>query len=228
MFKKGYFSKFEIILWICSVSIITASFFAFSQSNVLNLIASLIGVTSLIFNAKANPIGQVLMIVFSILYGIISLSFKYYGEMITYLAMTMPMAAIALAAWLKNPHNGNKSETKINVLRGKETAFMLVLTVVVSAIFYFILAAFKTPNIIPSTISVATSFAAAYLTFRRSAYFALAYTLNDIVLILLWTLASIQNPQYISVIICFAAFLVNDLYGFVNWKRIKKRQSEKT
>ncbi|MBQ6860761.1 MAG: hypothetical protein IJO08_03855 [Clostridia bacterium] len=50
----------------------------------------------LIFNAKGNPFGQFLMVIFSMLYGIISFNFKYYGEVITYLGMTMPMALFAL------------------------------------------------------------------------------------------------------------------------------------
>ena len=80
-------------------------------------------------------------------------------------------------------------------------------------------------NLIPSTISVTTSFVAVYLTFRRSPYFALAYASNDIVLIILWILASIYDAKYISVVVCFVAFLVNDIYGFVNWRKMKKRQN---
>lgn len=36
------------------------------------------------------------MILFSLLYGIISFTFSYYGEMLTYVGMTMPMAVFAL------------------------------------------------------------------------------------------------------------------------------------
>ena len=79
---------------------------------------------------------------------------------------------------------------------------------------------------IPSTLSVTTSFVAVYLTFRRSPYFALAYAANDIVLIVLWVLASISDVRYVSVIVCFIAFLVNDIYGFINWHRMKIRQRE--
>ena len=192
----------------------------------MTLAASLIGVTSLIFNAKGNPFGQLLMIVFSILYGIISYSFAYYGEMITYLGMTAPMALFALISWLKNPYKGNKAEVTVNSIKPKEICFMLILTAAVTVIFYFILEHFETANIIPSTLSVTTSFIAVYLTFRRSPYFALAYAANDIVLIVLWILASITDISYLSVIICFAMFLVNDIYGFINWQRMKKRQSE--
>ena len=182
---KSYFSKVEIILWSSSVLLIVTSFCVFDKENYLTLLASLIGVTSLIFNAKGNPIGQLLMVVFSLLYGIISFEFKYYGEMITYLGMTLPMAIVALISWLRNPYLGNKAEVKVNTISFKETYFMFVLTLIITAIFYFILKYFNTTNLIPSTISVTTSFLAVYLTFRRSPYFALTYALNDIVLIYL-------------------------------------------
>ena len=221
----NYFSKKEIALWCASVIFIVLSFGIFDRENYLTLAASLVGVTSLIFNAKGNPFGQFLMIIFSLLYGIISFIFAYYVEMITYLGMTMPMAVFALVAWLKNPYNGNKSEVKVNSISKKETAFMLISTVAITAVFYFILAAFNTSNIVPSTISVTTSFLAVYLTFRRSAYYALAYAANDIVLIVLWILASFADKRYISVVVCFSAFLINDLYGFINWQSMKKRQS---
>ncbi len=222
----SYFSKMELTLWISSVSLITISFFAFDRTNYLTLIASLVGVTSLIFNAKGNPFGQILMIVFSLLYGIISFSFAYYGEMITYLGMTMPMAVFSLISWLRNPYKGNKSEVEVNSIRKVEQVFMWLATIVVSVIFYFILKYFNTANLLPSTISVTTSFLAAYLTFRRSPYFALAYAANDIVLIILWVMASISNIHYISVVVCFVAFLFNDIYGFISWQNMKKRQSK--
>lgn len=222
----NYFSKTEIILWSVSVFSIIISFFVFDRENYMTLCASLIGVTSLIFNAKGNPFGQVLMIIFSVFYGIISFTFAYYGEMITYLGMTAPMALFALISWLRNPYKGNKAEVTVNRLKGKELVLMLILTAVVTGVFYYILKAFNTANIIPSTLSVATSFIAVYLTFRRSPFFALAYAANDVVLIVLWVLATVENISYLSVIICFVMFLVNDFYGFLNWLKMQKRQGE--
>lgn len=190
----------------------------------LTLVASLIGVTSLIFNAKGNFLGQILMIVFSLLYGGISYTFAYYGEMITYVGMTMPMAVLALIAWLRNPYEGDRTEVRVNRIGSKELAIMWVLTVVVTIGFYFILEWFHTVNILPSTISVTTSFLAVYLTFRRSPYYALAYAANDVVLIVLWILASLEDISYVSVIVCFIAFLLNDIYGYINWRAMEKRQ----
>ena len=219
-----YFSKEELTLWGSSAGLILISFFLFDRVNFMTLAASLIGTTSLIFNAKGNPIGQALMIVFSLLYGVISYTFSYFGEMITYLGMTGPMALFALISWLRNPYNGNHAEVAVNRLGNKELVLMYVLTAVVTLGFYFILDHFNTANMIPSTLSVTTSFIAVYLTFRRSPYFALAYAANDVVLIVLWTLAAAENISYLSVIICFVMFLVNDLYGFISWKRMEKQQ----
>ena len=220
-----YFSKTEKILWCLSVMLVVLSFCIFDRENYLTLCASLIGVTSLIFNAKGNPFGQVLMVFFSLLYGIISFSFAYYGEMITYLGMTMPMAICALVSWLRNPYKGNKAEVKVNVIGKTETIFMWGITMVVTVLFYFILDAFETANILPGTLSVTTSFLAVYLTFRRSPFFAIAYAANDIVLIILWIMASVYDVKYVSVVVCFAAFLVNDVYGFISWQKMKTRQS---
>ena len=221
----NYFTKFEIGLWLSSVIIIIATFLIFKDKDYLTLFASIIGATFLILNAKGNPLGQFLTIVFSILYGFISYKFFYYGEMITYLCMSMPMAFFSLISWLKNPYKGNKAQVKVNSISKKETVYMFILTFVVTVVFYFILQYFKTANLLPSTFSVTTSFLAVYLTFRRSPYFALAYALNDLVLILMWTMASISDISYISVVICFIVFFINDMYGFINWKRMEKKQS---
>ena len=219
-----YFSKEELTLWGSSTALILISFFLFDRVIFMTLAASLIGVTSLIFNAKGNPIGQALMILFSLLYGVISYTFSYFGEMITYLGMTGPMALFALISWLRNPYNGNHAEVAVNQLGRRELALMYVLTAAVTAGFFFILDYFNTANMLLSTLSVTTSFIAVYLTFRRSPYFALAYAANDVVLIVMWTMAAAEDISYLSVIICFVMFLVNDLYGFVSWKRMEKRQ----
>jgi nicotinamide riboside transporter PnuC len=111
-------------------------------------------------------------------------------------------------------------------MSAKKWGVLLSLTVLVTFIFYFILRCFHTANLIPSTLSVATSFLAAALTFLRYPYFALAYAANDIVLIVLWTLASMEDLSYVSVVVCFVTFFVNDIYGFICWKRMERRQTE--
>lgn len=217
-------TKFEKILWIVSLSTIIISFFIFGGKAPLEMIVSVIGVTSLIFCAKGNFIGHIMGILFSLIYGYISYTFDYYGEMITYMCMTMPMAVIALISWLKNPYNGKLTEVKVNKIGKRDVVLMFIYAALVTVSFYFILSAFGTANIIPSTFSVTTSFMAVYLTYKRSPYYAIAYSLNDIVLIILWVLAGLNDVRYFNMVVCFVIFFINDIYGFISWKKMEIMQ----
>ena len=164
------------------------------------------------------------MIIFSTIYGIISFSFSYYGEMLTYMGMTLPMSVFSLVTWLKNPYKESKSEVAVAKLKKKDIPLIIISALVITIAFYFVLKHFNTANLLPSTFSVTTSFIAAFLTYKRSPFFALAYATNDVVLIVLWILATKENFSYLSVVICFIVFFFNDSYGFLNWLKMQKRQ----
>lgn len=212
-------------LWGVSLFIVTVSNIIGGEVDLLTLVATWVGITSLIFAAKGNVFAQILMIVFSVLYGIISFRFRYWGEMMTYLGMSMPMAIWSTITWMKNPSEGGKGEVAIRRLEKRHFIFLLALSVVVTGAFYFVLRALDTPNIVFSTISVTTSFLAASLTMLRSSYYALGYAANDVVLVALWSLAAMQNPVYTPVVINFLIFFMNDMYGFVSWKKRESVQA---
>lgn len=220
----AYFTAWELALWLSSLGVILCAYLVLGGGDGLGLWASLVGVTSLIFCAKGNPLGQGLMILFSLLYGWISLSCAYYGEMFTYLGMTLPMAVLSLIQWLRHPYAGQRAQVAVSRLRPGEWRLAAALAAAVTVIFFFLLRAFHTANLIPSTISVSTSFVAAYLTHRRSPWFALWYAANDVVLVVLWVLAAMEEAAYLSVVVCFVVFLVNDLYGFFSWRAMERRQ----
>ena len=208
----------EWALWLCSLLAAIVSNLLSGNVGVLTPAAVCIGITSLIFAAKGNVWSQILMIIFSILYGIISWRSHYWGEMITYLGMTLPMAVWSTITWLKNPSENGK-EVTIQKLTKKHTVGLIFFGIITTAVFCFILKALDTPNIFFGTLSITTSFFAAALTMLRSPFYALGYAANDIVLIVLWISASLNDPQYIPVAVNFAIFFFNDMYGFISWKK---------
>ena len=208
----------EWALWLCSLLAAIVSNLLSGNVGILTPAAVCIGITSLIFAAKGNVWSQILMIIFSILYGIISWRSHYWGEMITYLGMTLPMAVWSTITWLKNP-SANGKEVAIQKLTKKHTVGLIFFGIITTAVFCFILKALDTPNIFFSTLSITTSFFAAALTMLRSPFYALGYAANDIVLIVLWISASLNDPQYIPVAVNFAIFFFNDMYGFISWKK---------
>lgn len=215
-------NKYELLLWMCSVLLLTITFIINPNKDLLNFIATIVGVTSLILNAKGDALGQVLMVIFSILYGIISFKFRYYGEMITYVGMTGPIAALSVVTWLRNPYS--EREVKVSHMNLKKWVLLTLSAIAVTWLFYYILRYFDTPNLFFSTISITTSFAAATLTMLRSPYYAVFYSLNDIILIILWVLATLETPSYYTMILCFVVFLINDIYGYYSWRKMRKRQ----
>lgn len=215
-------TKREWSIWICSVLVIGISNLVAGDVNFLMLLTAWVGVTSLILAAKGNVWAQILMVVFSVLYAIISWKFRYWGEMITYLGMTLPMAIWSTITWSKNPSENGK-EVAIQTLTKKHMFLLVLMGSIVTALFYYVLLLLDTPNIVLSTVSIATSFFAAALTMLRSSYYALGYAANDLVLIALWILASAENPVYIPVVINFVIFLFNDMYGFLCWKKREHR-----
>jgi len=216
-------NKFEWGLFLTSVVVIIGSAFFSGKNSVLELVSSLVGVTALIFVAKGLVVGQAMTVLFSLLYGLVSLKFHYWGEMITYLFMSMPIALLATIEWLRHPYK-NTNVVEVSRVTKKQIAVMCVLGSVITFAFYFILKALDTPNLFFSTLSITTSFMAAYLTFLRSPYYGIGYGLNDIVLIVLWVLASIKDISYLPMVLCFVMFLANDMYGFYNWKKLSKTQ----
>ncbi|MBR1731389.1 MAG: nicotinamide mononucleotide transporter [Ruminococcus sp.] len=214
---------YEKLLWILSVTGISLCFFIMGNTDYLTLIASLIGVSGLIFVAKGNVIGQLMTVLFGLLYAAVSVQYRYWSEVITYLGMTAPIALAAVVSWIRHPYS--KGEVKVRAMKQRD---WIILTTAVTVGFYFILIALSTPNIVFSTISIATSFLAASLVLLRSEYYGIFYALNDIVLIVLWVLAAIENINYLPMVLCFVVFLINDLYGFYNWLRLKRKQNKRS
>lgn len=217
---------FEWILWTTSLVAIIAAFFSVGSNDYANLAASLLGVTSLIFAAKGDAFGPLIMIVFSIVYSYVAFKVGYYGEMIIYLAMQLPCCTVSLVNWLKHPSDKGSAEVEIGKFRKIHLAILIPLTAAITTAFYFILRAFNTANLIVSTVSVATSFVALYLMALRVPAYAIAFILNDIVLIVLWSLACVQDLSHLPLAVSFGMFLINDTYTFICWTKRKKRSEE--
>lgn len=215
----------EWLLWVGSLILVTISHLAAGRADGLTLAATWIGITSLLFAAKGNVWAQILMVLFSILYGIISFRFRYWGEMMTYLGMSMPMAIWSTVTWMRNPSSEKEGTVAIRRLDGRYAAVLLAASLMVTGGFYFVLLALDTPNLAFSTVSVATSFLAAALTMLRSSYYALGYAANDLVLIVLWGLASGKDASYLPLVVNFAIFFLHDMYGFYSWRKREQRQA---
>lgn len=231
MFKKflRYFSITQWIIWIGSLAVVTIGFALTKQRSALSYLSSLFGISCIIFNAKGNVIGQFIAIIFSALYAAYSYTQHYYGEMIIYLALMIPIHSFSIVSWLRNKYNGKACEVKINTLKKTEYLYVGLGAAAITVAFYFLLKALNTDNLIVSTISLTTSITAAYLILRRCEYYSICFIANDIVLIILWSM-KIATDGWASLpsVLGFVTFLVIDGYCFISWRKMHKRQTKET
>ena len=118
----------------------------------------------------------------------------------------------------------------INILDMNISKEILLIVVLLSQVvmflgYYYLLKIFNTNNLLVSTFSIVASIIATYLTARRSEYGFIGFIINDLILIVLWSIPVINGESnLIPVLLCPVLLLINDIYGVYNWKRIKKKQ----
>lgn len=225
--KKIYkdWNLFEILFLIFGLSAIVLSFIFVSDRNILSFVASLIGVVAALAQAKGLIISQFIGLVYSVLYAVVAITDKYYGEAIIYFGLMIPIAIVSIVTWLKNRNKENKDVVTINKIQKREVLFLSIGTVVATIAFYFLLRALGTNQLIVSTISLISSAVAGYLVLRRSKYYALAYFANDVILIILWGLSLTSGSlEFLPTLLCICVFFINDIYAFINWGLEEKRQ----
>lgn len=215
---------FELCILIGGSAALLLSFFLQSgEKNYLSLFTSLLGMVAILMVAKGLIIGQYFTFVYGVVYSVLSYFSGYYGECILCAATIVPSAVIAIISWTRNPSR-ERGKVAVNRLRLKEYLFLCLGAIALTVAAYFLLRAMNTAELVVSTVSFVTSISAAYLLIRRSPFYAVCYIANDVVLIVLWSLAFARGESVLPSVICFCIFLVNDCYGFFNWRRREKLQ----
>ncbi|MBE5756023.1 MAG: nicotinamide mononucleotide transporter [Clostridiales bacterium] len=221
---KAKWNWFEIGLLSVSVVAIICCFIFSSDKDYLSLASSILGVVTVVFTSKGLLLAPILSVVYSIVYTIISVGQRYYGEAIIYMLIMIPMQVITIVGWFRNKKT-DSDVVEVGKVSKKEYLILSGVTVVMTFAFYFLLKVLNTAQLVVSTISLITSALATYLVFRRSSNYALFYILNDIILIVLWTIALVaQGTSLLPVVVSFYVFFINDVYGFIRWKRQEKLQ----
>lgn len=223
MFKD--WTKFEKTLLFIGIIILALAGIIF-KSDLLITTCSIVGITTALLLAKGKHLGQIFGILIVALYSIVSFKNRYYGEVLIYLCIMLPMYFIGVISWLKH-QNKKTNSVEINNIKIKEWTTISILSIFVFLGIYFLLKSFNTSQLFISSLSVMDSLFAIYLSIRRSKYNFYFYVVNDLILIVLWGIPVISGslillPLVINPIIN----LINDIYGIYNWKKLEKIQKE--
>ena len=223
--KKEFkdWTLFEKLLLCLSIVMIIISGI-YSKSSFFTIFAALSGIITALLLSKGKIIGQMSGIISCTLYLIISFKNSYYGEVLIYLLLKIPMYIMGTLSWLK--HKDRKTNTvSINDISKKEWLIVLLTSLLIFIIMYYLLRVFNTSELLISTISVVIGLIATYLLFRRSKYGFIFYVLGDVIMMMLWGAPILKgNLTLLPMLINPIINMINDSYGIYNWRRLEKIQ----
>jgi nicotinamide mononucleotide transporter len=221
---KGW-SRLEKTLLIGSVTVVSLVGIVF-KSDLLTTACSIVGITTALLLAKGKNLGQIFGLLIVALYSIVSFKNGYYGEVIIYLCIMLPMYIMGIISWIK--HQSKETDSvEVNTIKAKEWCIVSVVAVIAFVLIYLLLKAFNTNQLFVSSLSVIDSLFAIYLTVRRSKYSFYFYVVNDLILMVLWGIPVIGGTL-VLIPMLFNPFinLINDLYGIYNWRKLEKIQKK--
>lgn len=218
---KKYFkswNKFEIALFLLSLIFIVGLGF-YLHCELLSIIVAFLGFFSALNQAKGFVLGQVTGVIMAILYSIMSYNNQYYGEVIIYLLVILPLYISGIYTWLKNKDK-KSSKVKQNKIKKKEWTTLAVINVVAFVGLYLLLKHFNTSNLLVSTLSMNINLTATYLLVRRCKYTFLFYLVNSVILLVLWGLPVLEgNILLLPMVFDGILLFINNIYGLYSWSR---------
>ena len=221
LFKN--WSILELFLLTCCPIVVLVVGIIF-KSDALTIITSIGGIVCGMLLAKGFAMGQFFGALIAILYSIVSFKNGFYGEMLIYLLIALPMYIWGVIEWLRHKNKETKS-VQINSISIKEWVIVGICSVLVFIGSYFLLKALNTNELIVSTMSFNFSILARYLLARRCKYGFASYIIYDLILIVLWGIPIIQGDLTLLVMLVNPIVnLVNDSYGFINWTKLQRKQ----
>ena len=211
--------KIFLILGTISALILTLIF----KGTIIDLGYTLLYFWTALLLAKGKYACYIIGIISTFFYAYVSYTNNYYGEVIISMCCTLPLMIIGLINWLK--HQDDTNTVIIKDITRKELIIVLVSQAVLFYGYYYLLKIFNTSNVLVSTFSIVASLIATYLTAQRSEYGFIGFIINDLILIVLWSIPIFTgNLAIIPVVLCPILLLINDIYGVYNWKTIKTEQ----
>ncbi|NYE06959.1 nicotinamide mononucleotide transporter [Bacillus niacini] len=219
-------TRFEIG-WLFTFTLINIYlFFAWSDS-LLGLISSISGMLCVVLVAKGKIANYYFGIVQTLTYAYIAYGYSLYGEVMLNALFYFPVQFIGIYMWKKNKtEHGVKGEDVIINSLTKKGWFYTVLSILILTIGYGFFLKFLGGNLVwTDSATNVLSIAAQILMLKRYTEQWLLWIAVNVLSIFLWLGALIsQGGNDFSMLVMWSAFLVNSIYGYLNWRKLSIKQ----
>ncbi|MCM3758549.1 nicotinamide riboside transporter PnuC [Sporosarcina aquimarina] len=228
---KGYLAEWSVFekVWISLFTAITVYLYFAFQDTLLGLISSIAGMLCVVLVAKGKVSNYLFGIVQTVTYGYIAFGYGLYGEAMLNWLFYLPTQFIGIWMWMNHFKKKEDSEQGENVYVKRLTRKGWILVAgsfVVGALVYAeLLTVLSAQQVRIDSMAVVLSVIAQILMVQRYAEQWVIWILVNILTITLWVITLVQTGgNDWNMVIMWTAFLVNSIYGYVNWVKLSKVQ----
>lgn len=207
---KGW-KKLEYLWLFLAVGIISILCYTW-KSSPIDYISSITGVLCVILVAKKKTSNYIYGLVNIVLYAYLAHKNKLYGDFMLNAFFYFPMQFIGFYLWNKT------SDIKARNLTGKNIfSLSIVSTLIIFGYATYLKSLGGIATLADSTSTVLSILATFLMIFKFSEQW-LCWIVVNMVSIFMWIVAFKSGSTDIGTLAMWCAFLINSIYGFINWK----------
>lgn len=211
-------------VWLAVFTTVNAGIYLYNPDTLLGLVATMSGMLCVVLAAKAHIGTYIFGIVQAIIYGWMSYQFAVYGEAMLNLLFYVPMQFIGFWMWKRNTVNQENTKTAAKRMNKKNIALLAVGTAVVTWLYALLLSNIGGASVGLDSITTILSVVAQFLMVARFREQWTLWIIINILSIALWINVGLtQGEMVLPMIAMWSAFLVNSIYGYVNWTKMSKQ-----
>jgi nicotinamide mononucleotide transporter len=219
---KNYFKDWN--LWDWSWTIIASAigiYLGAKWGGLLSIVTCLTGLWCVILVAKGRIFNYYLGIINVLGYAYIAYGYQLYGEVMLNALYFLPMQFVGLYFWTRNKDLTIPDKVKIKFLSPIKRIEWLVLTLMSTIVYTWILKYMGDPvPFLDSVSSILSVIAMLLMAFRYMEQWIL-WIVVDIVSIAMWIIVLMsEGVNDIAMLVMWSAYLVNAVYGFISWLKM--------
>lgn len=232
--KSGFLKDWTLFekTWLVVFTLINLFLFFAWDDTLPGLIVSLSGMLCVVLVAKGKISNYYFGMIQTSIYAYIAFTYGLYGEAMLNGLFYFPIQFIGLYLWTKNK-NAKKGQSikgediEVKRLNGKQWALLVVIIVVTTVLYAQFLDYLSGRSVWLDSVTNVLSISAQILMLKRYAEQWVLWIVVNALTIALWIITLITTGgNDFTVLVMWTAFLINSIYGYVNWVRLSKLQGE--
>lgn len=214
-------------IWLSIFTLINLSLLIIWRSDPVSFISSMAGMLCVVLVAKGKITNYFFGLIQVLLYGFVALNYQLYGEVILNWMFYVPVQFIGFYLWMKHSTNTTDSDVAVKRLTAKQFTGLLVIVALLIAGFAFMLHTIGGASIGLDSATTILSIVAQFMMLARYAEQWLMWIIINILSIIMWAQSIIsQDGNDYPTLVMWIAFLCNSIYGYINWRKLYKQQSD--